>query len=186
MGQTARFQETLRRLAMIDDGFAEDQAGLGLGVAGTSALDPKTAALLQVGVSVVGVGLSAEASRVVTGIPSVSRSQGVRVARGRHARDPRGSVEAGDVMTVPVAGQPRHGITASIRRQPVRIVEGRKEGGYRNAFEIVCCDCGDHPYWDYSEISPSLQRIRGPYTTMAAALAAYDQHLGLTTSPRRP
>ncbi len=47
----ARFQETLRRLAMIDEGFVEDQAGLGLGLAGISALDPKTAALLQVGVS---------------------------------------------------------------------------------------------------------------------------------------
>ena len=87
-------------------------------------------------------------------------------------------------MTVPVADQPGHGMTASIRRQPVLIVEGRKEGGYRNAFEIVC-DCGDHPYWDYSEISPSLQRIRGPYTTMATALAAYEEHLGLTTSRRR-
>ena len=52
MGQTARFQETLRRLAMIDEGFVEDQAGLGLGPAGTSALDPKTAALLRVAVSV--------------------------------------------------------------------------------------------------------------------------------------
>jgi 4-carboxymuconolactone decarboxylase len=52
MGQTARFQETLRRLAMIDEGFAEEQAGLGLGLAGTSALDPKTAALLQVAVLV--------------------------------------------------------------------------------------------------------------------------------------
>ena len=52
MGQTVRFQETLRRLAMIDEGFVEDEAGLGLGLAGTSALDPKTAALLQVGVSV--------------------------------------------------------------------------------------------------------------------------------------
>ena len=51
MGQTARFQETLRRLAMIDEGFVEDQAGLGLGQC-TPALDPKTAALLQVGVSV--------------------------------------------------------------------------------------------------------------------------------------
>jgi 4-carboxymuconolactone decarboxylase len=58
MGQTARFQETLRRLAMIDEGFVEDQAGLGLGPAGTSALDPKTAALLQVGVSVA-IGSSA-------------------------------------------------------------------------------------------------------------------------------
>ena len=30
MGQTVRFQETLRRLAMIDEGFVEDEAGLGL------------------------------------------------------------------------------------------------------------------------------------------------------------
>ena len=52
MGRTARFQETLRRLAMIDEGFVEGEAGLGLGPAGTSALDPKTAALLQVAVSV--------------------------------------------------------------------------------------------------------------------------------------
>lgn len=89
-------------------------------------------------------------------------------------------------MTVPLAGQLGHGMTASIRRQPVRILEDRKEGGYRDAFEIVCGDCGDHPYWDYSEISASLQRIRGPYTARSAALAAYDQHLGLTTSWRRP
>ena len=52
MGQTARFQETLRRLAMIDEGFVEDEAGLGLGLAKTSALDPKTAALLHVAVLV--------------------------------------------------------------------------------------------------------------------------------------
>ena len=76
-------------------------------------------------------------------------------------------------------------MTASIRRQPVRIVEGGKEGGYGAAFEVVCCDCGAHPYWAYSEISLSLQRIRGPYA-MSAALAAYDRYLGLTTSPRRP
>ena len=133
----------------------------------------------------VGVELSADASHVITGISSASRPQGVRVVRGRHARDPRGSVEAGDVMTVPLPGQPGHGITASLRRQPVRIVEGREEGGFRDAFEVVCCDCGDHLYWDYSEISLSLQRIRGPYTTMVAALAAYEEHLGLTTSRRR-
>jgi 4-carboxymuconolactone decarboxylase len=52
MGQTARFQETLRRLAMIDEGFVEDGAGLGLGLVRTSALDPKTAALLHVAVLV--------------------------------------------------------------------------------------------------------------------------------------
>src|ERR1035441_5674446 len=52
MGQTARFPETLRRLAMIDEGFVEGEAGLGLGLVKTSALDPKTAALLQVAVLV--------------------------------------------------------------------------------------------------------------------------------------
>ncbi len=88
-------------------------------------------------------------------------------------------------MIVPLAGQPGHGMTASIRRQLVRIVEGCVEGGYGDAFEVVCCHCGDNPYWGYSEISLSPQRIRGPYTTMAAALVAYDQRLGLTTSRRR-
>jgi AhpD family alkylhydroperoxidase len=52
VGQTARFQETLRRLAIIDEGFVTDEAGLGLGQAGISALDPKTAALLQLAASV--------------------------------------------------------------------------------------------------------------------------------------
>ena len=52
MGQTVRFQETLRRLAMIDEGFVEDQAGIGFDPAGPSALDPKTAALLRVGACV--------------------------------------------------------------------------------------------------------------------------------------
>jgi 4-carboxymuconolactone decarboxylase len=52
MAQTARFQETLRRLTMIDEGFVEDEAGLGLSLAGTSALDPKTSALLQLAVCV--------------------------------------------------------------------------------------------------------------------------------------
>jgi hypothetical protein len=41
MGQTARFQETQRRLTMIDEGFVEGRAGLGLGLAGTSAWTPR-------------------------------------------------------------------------------------------------------------------------------------------------
>jgi len=48
MGQIMRFRETLRRLAMIDESFVEDEAGLRLDLARTSALDPKTAALLRV------------------------------------------------------------------------------------------------------------------------------------------
>jgi 4-carboxymuconolactone decarboxylase len=52
VGQTVRFQETLRRLSMIEEGFVEDQAGLGVGLVKTSALDPKTEALLRLAVSV--------------------------------------------------------------------------------------------------------------------------------------
>lgn len=51
MSQLVRYQEILRRLAIIDDDFVEDPAGLGLGLglAGARVLDPKTAALVQVG-----------------------------------------------------------------------------------------------------------------------------------------
>ena len=52
LSEIVRFQETLRRLAMIDEGFVQDEAGLGMDQAATSALDPKTAALLQLGASV--------------------------------------------------------------------------------------------------------------------------------------
>ena len=52
MNQTVRFQETLRRLAMIDEGFVEDRAGLGLSHGRTPALHPKIAALLQLGAAV--------------------------------------------------------------------------------------------------------------------------------------
>jgi 4-carboxymuconolactone decarboxylase len=48
--RTARFQEILRRLAIVDEGFAEDQAGLRLGLPGARVLDAKTAALVRVGV----------------------------------------------------------------------------------------------------------------------------------------
>ena len=52
MSHTARFQETLRKLTMIDEGFVEGQTGLGLGLAGVQALDAKTAALLRLGAAV--------------------------------------------------------------------------------------------------------------------------------------
>jgi len=52
MSQTARFQETLRRLAMVDEGFVKDEAGLALDSTATSALDRKTTTLLRVGASV--------------------------------------------------------------------------------------------------------------------------------------
>jgi hypothetical protein len=73
--------------------------------------------------------------------------------------------------------QPGHGWTVVLRRQPVRIVDGRPEGGYNDAFEIVCCDCGDHPDLDYSEVPPELRQVRGPYS-VADGIAAYVAHVG--------
>ncbi len=49
MGQTARFQEVLRRLAIMDDGLVDGEAGLARGLAEARVLDPKPAALVQVG-----------------------------------------------------------------------------------------------------------------------------------------
>jgi hypothetical protein len=61
-----------------------------------------------------------------------------------------------------------------------RLVEGRIEGGYTSVFEVICCDCGDDPDLDYSEISPRLQRLRGPYPLLEG-FTAYEAHLALTT-----
>ena len=79
--------------------------------------------------------------------------------------------------------QPGPGWTVVLRRQPARIVAGRPEGGYTDAFEIVCCDCGDDPDLDYREISAGLRRIRGPYA-FAAGIAAYGEHVRLRHSPQ--
>ncbi len=50
----------------------------------------------------------------------------------------------------------RHGAgwTVVLPRQPARIAKGRPEGGYTAPYEIVRCDCGDHPDLDYREVSP--------------------------------
>jgi hypothetical protein len=77
-----------------------------------------------------------------------------------------------------------------LRRQPARIVEGRPEGGYTDAYELICCYCGDQPDLDYREVSPELQRIRGPYR-FPAGIAAYQKHAAwhqkpAVDSPARP
>jgi alkylhydroperoxidase/carboxymuconolactone decarboxylase family protein YurZ len=49
MAQMMTFQEILRRLAIVDERFAGDQAGLGLGLPGALLLDAKTTELVRVG-----------------------------------------------------------------------------------------------------------------------------------------
>ena len=81
--------------------------------------------------------------------------------------------------------QPGNGWTVVLRRQPARMVEGRPEGSYTDQYEIVCCDCGDHPDLDYREVSPALQRVRGPYP-IADGIAAYARHVRRHHQPARP
>ena len=90
LGQTVRFQETLRRLAIIDEGFVEHQARLGLDPVQASALDPKTAALLQL------------AASVAIGAPGVSLEWGVGLALAAGASED----EIAEVLLAiaPVAG----------------------------------------------------------------------------------
>jgi len=81
-------------------------------------------------------------------------------------------------VTPPPAGQPGHGSEAVLRSQPVRLVDGRVEGGYTDMYELICPSCGDRPDRDYSEISPRLQSLRGPYR-LEAALALFHKHQGI-------
>ena len=76
------------------------------------------------------------------------------------------------------------GWTVVLRRQPARMLEGRPEGGYTDLYEIGCCDRGDHPDLDYSQVSPVLQRVRGPYP-IADGITAHVMHAGLHRQPAR-
>ena len=114
-------------------------------------------------------------SDIATDTGTVSGPAAVSAPR---RRDRRLRLVPEEEVTPPPAGQPGHGSGAVLRRQPVRIVEGRGEGGYTGMYELICPSCGDHPYLDYSEISPRLQWLRGPYM-LAAGLAVFHKHQGI-------
>ena len=52
--------------------------------------------------------------------------------------------------------QRRDNWTVVLRRQPARIEDGRAEGPYTDAFEIICCDCGDDPAWSTPRSHPGF------------------------------
>ena len=118
----------------------------------------------------------------VTGTGSAAGLAAVPALRLHARRDPWLRIGPIVGMVFPLAGQPGHGRTAFVRRQPARIVDGRAQGGYTGAFELICPGCGDNPYVDYSEVPPQLQWLRGPLT-LEAALEAYDKHLGPLPGP---
>jgi hypothetical protein len=100
------------------------------------------------------------------------------VPRPRDHRGPWPRLVPEAVVTPPAAGQPGHGSEVVLRRQPVRILDGRVEGGYKEMFEVICPSCGDHPDLNYSEISPRLQWLRGPHR-LEAALTVFHKHQGM-------
>jgi hypothetical protein len=71
---------------------------------------------------------------------------------------------------------PEYVCRASLRRQSAHVVDGKLDGGYTDSFEIICRDCGDSPRWEYQDVPPRLQRLRGPYWLMAGA-AKYEAHI---------
>jgi hypothetical protein len=75
-----------------------------------------------------------------------------------------------------IRGPHVEGWTVVLRRQPVRRVEGRAEGGYADVVELICRDCGDDPDLDYREVPSRLQLVRGP-CPIADGIAACEQHL---------
>jgi hypothetical protein len=79
---------------------------------------------------------------------------------------------------VALPGQPGHGSAAFLRKQLVRIVDGRIHGGCNGVYELICPNCGDHPDVDYSGVPPRLQRLHG-LRTLVDSLAAYRKHLGI-------
>jgi hypothetical protein len=100
-------------------------------------------------------------------------------------RDSRGlwlCAELKGIATSPPPGEPGHGEESIVRKQPVRIVNGRAEGGYHEAYEVICPSCGDSPDLNYSEVSLGLQWLRGPHT-LEVALAVCLKHQGISWPP---
>ena len=79
--------------------------------------------------------------------------------------------------------QPALGWTLVMRRRVSAWWTGGCKAATRTCSELICCDCGDHPDLDYREVSPELQRIRGPYP-IAVGVAAYEEHLDLPQPAR--
>lgn len=71
---------------------------------------------------------------------------------------------------------PTRASTMTLRRQKAHTAGGNLDGGYTDAFEIICCDCGDDPRRDYQDVPPRLQRLRGPYK-LGAGVTQYEAHV---------
>jgi len=57
--------------------------------------------------------------------------------------------------------EPALGWTVVLRRQPVRLADGRPEGGCTDTYELICCECGADPDLDYRDVAPLAPRDAG-------------------------
>lgn len=65
--------------------------------------------------------------------------------------------------------------TLCLRKRPASYFDGQPDDGRPDVYELVCGDCGDDPWHDYSEVSAELQRVRGPHS-LEAGIEAFVKH----------
>jgi alkylhydroperoxidase/carboxymuconolactone decarboxylase family protein YurZ len=121
MSQAAGFQETLRKLAIIHEGFVEDEARLGLQLATGSALDPKTAALLVVGVTVA-IGSSAVCLEWSVGRALTAGASEDEIADVLLAIAPVAGL--GRIVSAAPASRPHSGMTSQARWKNHTVTDG--------------------------------------------------------------
>jgi hypothetical protein len=67
-----------------------------------------------------------------------------------------------------------HKLDGSVMLRPAPAEPGNSNSG-SDTYEVICRICGDDPGLDHQEVSPELQRIRGPYI-LSVAVAAFVKH----------
>ena len=73
--------------------------------------------------------------------------------------------------------------TVVMRRRPVRIVEGSARRRLDRGIRDHLLRLRDDPDRDYRDVSPELQRIRGPYP-LGAGVTACEEHVRQHSSPQ--
>ena len=124
---------TLRRLAMIDEGFVGGEAGLGLALARTSILEPEVAALVQLGI------LVASGSPAVCRVSSTARALAARATEDEIAdvlrRSPRSPGSPGRCAAPDVATALGYDIGAALEDSTIR--DSRPPGDTRSATHVA-------------------------------------------------
>jgi hypothetical protein len=69
--------------------------------------------------------------------------------------------------------EPALGWTVVLRRQPVRLADGRPEGGCTDTYELICCECGADPDLDYRDVAPLAPRDAVIHPSMGEACARF-------------